>query len=653
MLMSDSYNAQLESQEWEKKRSEILKRDGFRCQMCGGTGSDDNPLNVHHRYYIYKKKAWEYDESTLITLCRHCHVLIHKSTSPLIYYEDNERLAPLRLTPCIRCHGAGFFPEFRHVNNGVCFRCNGSRYEELFNNHSAFTLDKSVLPSADSFDLIRVNHTESENELNYLMGRNSHFGLNGYERNLKTAYDFYFKSAIQGYGKAQKILGDIFKYGTDEINVDYVKARRWYSYAAMQGNYEAFSSLADIFRRGLGVEENNLLFKEWRSLCDNKEATIETEWIAPEMSLSTFVTLHGECKPKQRIDKYTGLTIHSIDAHDGTSADFSQELETELEACKTEGKKYQLDINRLVIREYRIISINKSGFLAYYSDNSSSPNEYCSNYLSIKYMGEETYTDPVGVIYSIDKTHLIEFPLSLNITEYTILDTCQFIDDNAFKADVDPGNCIDDLKYYGNQLSKLSLPEGLKAIGKYAFKGCRNLESIRIPASVECIGFFAFNGCENLKSVTVDVDNPIYDSRDSCNAIIQTVDNTLVYGCRNSYIPDTVRSIGKSAFAQCEGLTEIFIPASIETIGDAAFDFCRELKKINLPIGLGYVGKGVFYHCTSLREVYLNSMLDSVNYKTFEDCWSLKNIFVQKEQYEFYRELFSFTPLIQFIRKME
>ena len=227
------------------------------------------------------------------------------------------------------------------------------------------------------------------------------------------------------------------------------------------------------------------------------------------------------------------------------------------------------------------------------------------------------------------------------------------IDDNAFKADVDPGNCIDDLKYYGNQLSKLSLPEGLKAIGKYAFKGCRNLESIRIPASVECIGFFAFNGCENLKSVTVDVDNPIYDSRDSCNAIIQTVDNTLVYGCRNSYIPDTVRSIGKSAFAQCEGLTEIFIPASIETIGDAAFDFCRELKKINLPIGLGYVGKGVFYHCTSLREVYLNSMLDSVNYKTFEDCWSLKNIFVQKEQYEFYRELFSFTPLIQFIRKME
>lgn len=277
----------------------------------------------------------------------------------------------MRLTPCHRCKGAGFFPEFRHVSNGVCFRCNGSRYEELFNNHGSFTIERSLSPSADSYDLIKSSYKEDKKEWYFKMGRNYHLGLNGYERNIRKAYDHYYKAAIQGYGKAQKLLGDIYKFGNEEIDVNYGKARRWYMYAAMQGRYEAYLSLVDLFKKGLGVEKSNHIAQEWKSTYENKEESLDIEWIAPEMNLSAFVTLHGPCKPKQRIDRFSGLTVHSIDAYDGTSADFSKELEAELLSNKTEGKKFQLDINKLFIMEFRIKSTKKSGFLAYYSDKSS------------------------------------------------------------------------------------------------------------------------------------------------------------------------------------------------------------------------------------------------------------------------------------------
>lgn len=85
-------------------------------------------LHIHHKCYQEGKLAWEYDLSKLQTLCWTCHETLHKEqTIPVLDEHGNEKGF---LTNCTRCHGAGIFPEFKHIDFGVCFRCNGKKFEE-------------------------------------------------------------------------------------------------------------------------------------------------------------------------------------------------------------------------------------------------------------------------------------------------------------------------------------------------------------------------------------------------------------------------------------------------------------------------------------------------------------------------------------------
>ena len=82
----------------------------------------------------------------------------------------------------------------------------------------------------------------------------------------------------------------------------------------------------------------------------------------------------------------------------------------------------------------------------------------------------------------------------------------------------------------------------------------------------------AFSGCQNLTSIIVDKKNQKYDSRNDCNAIIDTQTNALIMGCKNTIIPEDIKSIGVDAFYRCTGLTSIKIPDSVKTIGTSAFN---------------------------------------------------------------------------------
>jgi 5-methylcytosine-specific restriction endonuclease McrA len=90
-----------------------------------------NNLHVHHTYYIKSKFPWEYDNNALQTLCWECHENLHRNQTIPVYSDD--KISGF-LTLCKRCHGAGQFPEFCHIQAGICFRCNGARYEELIGN---------------------------------------------------------------------------------------------------------------------------------------------------------------------------------------------------------------------------------------------------------------------------------------------------------------------------------------------------------------------------------------------------------------------------------------------------------------------------------------------------------------------------------------
>jgi len=91
-------------------------------------------LNVHHKHYIIQFKAWEYADEDLVTLCNECHLKIHQTVGAKVYSDENGYMKRVPLTPCSRCSGAGYFPEYKYVEHGVCFRCRGARFEELIPN---------------------------------------------------------------------------------------------------------------------------------------------------------------------------------------------------------------------------------------------------------------------------------------------------------------------------------------------------------------------------------------------------------------------------------------------------------------------------------------------------------------------------------------
>ena len=103
---------------------------------------------------------------------------------------------------------------------------------------------------------------------------------------------------------------------------------------------------------------------------------------------------------------------------------------------------------------------------------------------------------------------------------------------------------------------------------------------VEIPTSVNSIGEAAFAGCDNISSMTVADGNATFDSRNNCNAIIETATNTLVSGCPRTVIPEDVTAIGTSAFYWQHLMGSITIPASVTTIGYSAFYYMNSLKAV-------------------------------------------------------------------------
>ena len=175
-------------------------------------------------------------------------------------------------------------------------------------------------------------------------------------------------------------------------------------------------------------------------------------------------------------------------------------------------------------------------------------------------------------------------------------------------------------------LTKIAIPNGITSIGTGTFYGCTSLTSIEIPSSVTSIGEDAFSGCTSLTNIVVDANNPIYDSRNDCNAIIETSTNTLIVGCKDTKIPSSVTSIGTGTFYGCTSLTSIEIPSSVTSIGSSAFNSCTSLTNIEIPNSVTSIGGYTFSGCSSLTNIEIPSSVESIGIGAFDGCTSLTNI---------------------------
>lgn len=269
------------------------------------------------------------------------------------------------------------------------------------------------------------------------------------------------------------------------------------------------------------------------------------------------------------------------------------------------------------------------------------------------------------------------------------------------------------LKRIGNQafsrcdnLKAIELPSGLEYIGFLAFSECNNLTSITIPASVKSIDYNAFRDCNNIEtvywnywdsvamsiifrsskesirniiigdavtsiegkafegftnltSIKVDPDNKVYDSRDNCNAVVNTATNTLIAGCKETTIPEGITVLESYAFKWCGGPESVTLPSTLLSIGWYAFSGCDSLKSITIPQNVNDIGIGIFAGCNNLASITVdprnqyynsrdncNSIIDSRNNilvagcmtsvipsgvkgiasSAFEGCSGLKNI---------------------------
>ena len=225
--------------------------------------------------------------------------------------------------------------------------------------------------------------------------------------------------------------------------------------------------------------------------------------------------------------------------------------------------------------------------------------EECSNLASISIPDGVTHIN-YDAFHDCSSLSSVEIPNSVVYIGHGAFSSCSSLTSITIPSSVQQ---IDFAAFYFCGLTSIDIPNSVLEIGERAFYGCTELTSIEIPSSVISIGNAAFGICYNVSYIHVDTENTVYDSRNECNAIIETSTNRLISGCNNTIIPNGVTRIEEHAFEYCYGMSSISIPNSVTSIGNFAFYNCSGLTSFTIPHGVTSIGEQAFYYCSKLKSI--------------------------------------------------
>lgn len=193
-------------------------------------------------------------------------------------------------------------------------------------------------------------------------------------------------------------------------------------------------------------------------------------------------------------------------------------------------------------------------------------------------LGEATFATTEFPMDFTRKTNLQEIALPRNIQTFT------------------PSTYNSGAFYGCKNLTRITFPEGLTAIGQNCFRNCAKLESIELPSSVRTLDIYAFYGCKLLTSVV---------------------------------IPEGVEAIPRFLFDSCTALTDVTLPNSVTKIGASAFNGCS-LTTINFGQGVKTIENSAFQNCGELTEIILPDATETLGQNAFGDCPKLAKISLGK-----------------------
>ena len=288
--------------------------------------------------------------------------------------------------------------------------------------------------------------------------------------------------------------------------------------------------------------------------------------------------------------------------------------------------------------------------------------EGCTGLKSINVASDnDCFSSNNGVLFNKEKTELIKYPEGKSETSYTIPNSVTSIEDRAFAGcrsltSITIPDSVTSIGYgtfdgcsgltsitipdsvtsigesafsFCYSLTSVTLGNSVTSIGESAFYACKSLTSITIPNSVTSIGIYAFSGCDSLTSINVASDNDCFSGN---NGVLFNKEKTELIKypegkSETSYtIPNSVTSIGESAFSDCYSLTSITLGNSVTSIGDWAFCVCTGLTSITIPDSVTSIGDRAFVDCRSLTSVTLGNSVTSIGGYAFAGCTGLASI---------------------------